>query len=370
MPLWLLAVRLSSIGPMTFFDEPKPAKRRRVGGWITFGIAAIVATGLLVIPTGFVIERPGQVFNVMGEIDGTQVISSKDVETFASESKFDVTTVSLLGNRESTPSWVQVLYAWVDPDQVVLPLDEIFPPSFTAEQFRAESSMQMEVSQQDAIAVALKQLGYEVPRVLYVNTVLEDAPSSSILIAGDLIARAGGVLVETFDEFKAQIQLAKNTPLSIEVVRGGQNTTVLVTPELKDETWVIGSMIGYTYDFPFEIDLQLGDVGGPSGGLIFSLGVLDSLTEGSLAGTAHVAGTGTIDPDGNVGPIGGIALKMLGAQQAGAELFLAPEANCQDAIYVIPSNLTVVSVRDLEEALEKIELFANGEQLPAMQCNN
>ena len=370
MSLLLFTAALSNIGTMTFFDEPKPAKRRRFGGWIGLGVAAIVAVGLLLVPTGFVIERPGQVFNVMGEIGGSQVISSQDVEIFASESRFDVTTVSLLGNRESTPSWVQVLYAWADPNQVVLPLDQIFPPSFTAEQFRAESSMQMEVSQQDAIAVALKQLGYEVPRVLYVNTVLEDSPSSGILIAGDLITAAGGVDVTTFEEFKSQIQLAQDTALSIEVIRDGQPTILSVTPELNVETWAIGSMIGYTYDFPFELDLQLGDVGGPSGGLIFSIGVLDSLTEGSLAGTAHVAGTGTIDPDGNVGPIGGIALKMLGAKQAGAELFLVPEKNCQEAIDRIPSNMTVVSVRDLAEALSKIEMFANGEQLPAMQCNN
>ena len=366
----LFAAALSSIRAMTFFEEPKPAKRRRFGSWIGLGVAAIVAVGLLLVPTGFVIERPGQVFNVMGEISGTQIISSQDAEIFASESRFDVTTVSLLGNRESTPSWVQVLSAWADPDQVVLPLDEIFPPNFTAEQFRAESSMQMEVSQQDAIAVALKQLGYEVPRVLYVNTVLEDSPSSGILIAGDLITSAGGIEVSTFDEFKSQIQLAKETALSIEVIRDGRPTTLSVRPELNVETWVIGSMIGYTYDFPFELDVQLGDVGGPSGGLIFSIGVLDSLTEGSLAGTAHVAGTGTIDSDGNVGPIGGIALKMLGAKQAGAELFLVPEGNCQEAIDKIPSNMTVVSVRDFNEALKKIEMFANGEQLPAMQCNN
>ena len=370
MSLALMRVALPSIGAMTFFDAPKPPKRGRFAGWMALGIASIVAVGLLVLPTGFVIERPGQVFNVMGQIDGTQVISSTEVETFESESRFDVTTVSLLGNRESTPSWVQVLYAWADPNQVVLPLDEIFPPSFTSEQFRAESSLQMEVSQQDAIAVALKKLGYQVPRALYVNTVLEGAPSSGILIAGDLITSAGGVPVDTFDAFKSQIQLSKDSPLRIDVIRDGQETSLSVTPSLNGETWVIGSMIGYTYNFPFELDLQLGDVGGPSGGLIFSLGVLDALTEGSLAGSAHVAGTGTIDPDGNVGPIGGIALKMLGAKQAGAELFLAPEANCQEAIDKIPSNFTVVSVRDLTEALEKIEMFANGEQLPAMQCNN
>jgi PDZ domain-containing protein len=368
--LALLRAGLPSIRAMTFFDAPKLPKRRRFAGWIGLGVASIVAVGLLVVPTGFVIERPGQVFNVMGQIDGTKVISSQEVETFESESRFDVTTVSLLGNRESTPSWVQVLYAWADPNQVVLPLDEIFPPSFTAEQFRAESSLQMEVSQQDAIAVALKKLGYQVPRALYVNTVLEDAPSSGILIAGDLITSAGGVPVDTFDAFKAQIQLAEGTPLIIEVIRDGEETSLSVTPSLNGEAWVIGAMIGYTYNFPFELELQLGDVGGPSGGLIFSLGVLDALTEGSLAGKVHVAGTGTIDPEGNVGPIGGIALKMLGAKQAGAELFLAPAANCQEAIGQIPSNLTVVSVRDLTEALDKIEMFANGEQLPAMQCNN
>ena len=178
------------------------------------------------------------------------------------------------------------------------------------------------------------------------------------------------VEMDAFDGVQRRVQRAEGTSLIREVIRDGEEISLAVTPSLNGEAWVIGAMIGYTYNFPFELELQLGDVGGPSGGLIFSLGVLDALTEGSLAGKVHVAGTGTIDPEGNVGPIGGIALKMLGAKRAGAELFLAPAANCQEAIGQIPSNLTVVLVRDLTEALDKIEMFANGEQLPAMQCNN
>ena len=366
----LLSELLSSIEAMTFFDETQKRKPGRTFRWIGLAAALMVAGGLFLVPTGYVIERPGQVFNVMGEIDGKQVISSSEVETFASESRFDVTTVSLLGNRESTPSWIQVLWAWVDPEQVVLPLDEVFPPNFTSEQFRAESSLQMEVSQQDAIAVALREIGYEVPKVLYVNTVLEDAPASGVLIAGDLVVGANGQTVSTFDEFKSEIQAQGGQLLLVEVIRDGVAKTLEIMPENNQDTWVIGAMIGYTYDFPFTLDLQLGDVGGPSGGLIFSLGVLDSLTAGSLAGSAHIAGTGTIDPEGAVGPIGGIELKMIGARNAGAELFLAPLANCEEVIGQIPSNLTVVTVRDLSEALSKIELYTSGGELPELTCSN
>lgn len=355
---------------MTFFEEPRAARPRRTSRWIGLAIGIAVAAGVFLIPTGYVIERPGQVFNVMGEIDGKPVISSEDVETFASESRFDVTTVSLVGNREATPSWIQVLLAWIDPDQVVLPLDEVFPENFSSEQFKAESSLQMEVSQQDAIAVALQEIGYQVPKVLYVNTVLEDAPASGKLIAGDILVAANDKPVATFDQFKSEIQLAGANALSIDVVRDGEPLSIEISPRLTEDVWVIGAMIGYTYDFPFAMDLQLGEVGGPSGGLIFSLGVLDSLTEGSLAGSTHVAGTGTISPEGQVGPIGGIELKMLGAKNAGAELFLAPIANCEEIIGQIPDDLTVATVRDLSEALTKIELFTSGEQLPNLTCNN
>ena len=353
---------------MSFFtSRPRPPKGS--AKWVVLSLALITLGSMAVLPTGYVIERPGQVFNVMGEISGQKVISSPDVEVFESDSRFDVTTISLLGNRESTPSWVQVLWAWADPEQIVLPLDEVYPANLTTAEIRAESTAQMEISQQDAIAAALAEIGYEIPRTLYVASVIADAPSSGILVAGDFIVSAGGTTVSSFEELKQQIQLSEGEAIRIEVVRDGESRNFEITPEQRETDWVIGAMVGYTYDFPVDIQLQLGDVGGPSGGLMFSLGILDALGEGSMAGDSHVSGTGTINASGEVGPIGGIGLKMIAAKNSGADLFLAPLGNCEEAIGQIPDGLSVVTVRDLDEALSAVEALREGKQLPTVSCN-
>ncbi|MEY3561766.1 MAG: hypothetical protein RL068_918, partial [Actinomycetota bacterium] len=344
---------MPSIDAMTLFNSSTP--RRKLGGWAISALLLMSLGSLVLLPSGYVIERPGQVFNVMGEINGTQVISSSDAEIFESQTQLDITTVSLLGNRESNPGWLQVLWAWADPEQIVLPLDEVYPPNLSTEQVRAESSAQMEVSQQDAIAAALSELGYSFTRELYVASVIEETPAAGKLVAGDFIQSVGGTAVATFEELRSEIQVSEGNEIAVVVVRDGQELTVKITPEMKDQSWVIGAMVGYTYDFPVDIDLQLGDVGGPSGGLIFALGIIDSLTLGSMASDTHIAGTGTISADGLVGPIGGIELKMIAAAKAGATLFLAPEANCSEVIGQIPEGLDVVSVGDLKSAISAIE---------------
>ena len=355
---------------MTFFNGQNKRAGRSLAGWATLSLFLIALGGVFLLPTGFVIERPGQVFNVMGDINDSPVISSSDLEVYPSESRFDITTVSLLGNREATPNWVQVLVAWADPDQIVLPLDEVYPPNLSTAEVRAESTAQMEISQQDAIAVALKDMGYEVPRSLYISSVLEDTPASRLLIAGDFVFEAGGEPVATFEELRSQIQLSMGEAMSIVVMRDGEMLDLDITPEFRNDAYVIGAMIGYTYEFPANVNLQLGDVGGPSGGLIFSLGIIDALTPGSLAGDNHVAGTGTISPSGEVGPIGGIDLKMIAAREAGATLFLAPIGNCDEVVGAIPAGLNVVAVRDLTEAKSAVERLANGQSLPALGCTN
>jgi PDZ domain-containing protein len=299
------------------------------------------------LPTGYVIERPGQVFNVMGEVSGEPVISSDDLDVYQSQSRFDVTTISLVGNRDSTPSWVQVLIAWADPEQNVLPVSEVFPDNRSSQEIRAESTAQMETSQQDAIAAALTHLGYSVPTKLYVQSVLVDSPSSKVLVAGDIVVSAGGVTLQNFDQLRAEIQKTKGEPIEIIVEREGEKKTFSITPVKKEDLWVIGSMIAYIYDFPASVSLQLGDVGGPSGGLMFTLGIIDALGEGSLAGDHHVSGTGTIR----------------------ADLFLVPSGNCQEASGQVPEGLPVVSVRDLDDALAAIEKLKSGSEFPSLSCN-
>lgn len=353
---------------MSYFNSEKP--RPRFSRWGIVSLFALALAGLSFLPSGYVIERPGQVFNVMGEINGKQVISSSDLESYPSESRFDITTVSLLGNREANPNWIQVLAAWADPDQLVLPLDQVFPPNLSTEEVRAESSLQMEISQQDAIAVALIQMGYEVPRSLYVNSVIEDTPASKKLVAGDFVVSAQGSDISTFEELKAAIQTAGDSELNLGVLRGGVEQKITITPVLQGESFVIGAMLGYTYNFPATISLQLGEVGGPSGGLMFALGILDSFTPESLAGSNHIAGTGTISSEGRVGPIGGIKLKVIAARDAGATVFLAPRENCEELVGHVPSGLSVAVVRDLAEALKVLDQVAAGSRLPELNCSN
>ncbi len=360
--------KVRSIELMTFFKNSTPRPKR--GSWAITALLVLSLAGLMTLPSGYVIERPGQVFNVMGELDEKPVISATDVETFKSETRLDITTVSLLGNRDSTPGWLQILAAWMDPDQVVLPLDEVYPPQLSTEQVRAESTAQMEVSQQDAIAAALTELGYELDRQLYVASVIAETPASKKLFAGDFLVAVSSVAVATYEELRAQIQLSEGNSVVIKVIRDGKPMEFELTPEEKEDSWVIGAMVGYVYDFPVDIKLQLGDVGGPSGGLIFALGIYDVLTEGSLAGKTHIAGTGTITADGTVGPIGGIELKLISAKKAGATLFLAPDGNCSEVVGQIPNGLSVVIVKDLKSALTAIQDFNSGKPVPPISCTN
>ncbi len=360
--------KVRSIELMTFFKNSTPRPKR--GSWAITALLVLSLAGLMTLPSGYVIERPGQVFNVMGELDEKPVISATDVETFKSETRLDITTVSLLGNRDSTPGWLQILAAWMDPDQVVLPLDEVYPPQLSTEQVRAESTAQMEVSQQDAIAAALTELGYELDRQLYVASVIAETPASKKLVAGDFVVAVSSVAVATYEELRAQIQLSEGNSVVIKVIRDGKPMEFELTPEKKEDSWVIGAMVGYVYDFPVDIKLQLGDVGGPSGGLIFALGIYDVLTEGSLAGKTHIAGTGTITADGTVGPIGGIELKLISAKKAGATLFLAPDGNCSEVVGQIPNGLSVVIVKDLKSALTAIQDFNSGKPVPPISCTN
>jgi PDZ domain-containing protein len=228
----------------------------------------------------------------------------------------------------------------------------------------------MEVSQQDAIAAALSELGYKLDRQLYVASVIADTPASKKLVAGDYLIAVASQPVATYEELREQIQLAGGKPVVIKVLRDGKSQSFELTPQQKDDGWVIGAMVGYVYDFPVDIELQLGDVGGPSGGLIFALGIYDVLTEGSLAGSTHIAGTGTISADGKVGPIGGIELKLIAAKNSGAELFLAPAGNCSEVIGQIPQGLSVVIVDDLKSALSAIEDFNSGKPVPPISCTN
>ena len=110
---------------------------------------------------------------------------------------------------------------------------------------------------------------------------------------------------------------------------------------------MVGVAVSETYKFPFQVKIRVGDIGGPSAGLMFALGIIDKLTPGNLTGGRFIAGTGEISADGTVSPIGGIQQKMVGARAAGATVFLTPAANCPDTAGAVPQGLRLIKVSTL-----------------------
>lgn len=347
-----------------FGSRAQSMPRRSVGlAFLTLGLAALLAVWFF--PTPYVIEQPGPAYNVLGTDSGKQIISIENATSYATSGSLDLLTVQIAGNRSKTPSWIEIFNAWMDPSKSVIPIDEVFPANQTVEQSTAESTAMMEQSQQEAIAVALKNLGYEVPVQLYVSEVTKDSPSSGKIVAADFVQKVNDVKVKTIEELRHEVnEYDGKTPLVIELIRNGQKKTFNITPK-KDETgaYRIGILVGYKYDFPVKINLELADVGGPSGGMMFALGIYDKLTPGQLTGGKDIAGTGTIDGAGLVGPIGGIQQKMFGAKQAGAQYFLAPKDNCSEVLGHIPAGLQVFKVNDFKDALNTVEEIGRGADL-------
>jgi PDZ domain-containing protein len=334
--------------------------------FLVLGIGSLLAVWSF--PTPYVIEQPGPAYNVLGTDSGKQIISVENATSYATSGSLDLLTVQIAGNRSKTPSWLEILNAWMDPSKSVVPIDEIFPANQTVEQSTAESTAMMEQSQQEAIAVALKNLGYLVPVQLYVSEVTKNSPSSGQIVAADFVQKVNGAKVATIEELRQKVnQYDGKNPLTVELLRNGEPKTFSITPK-KDETgaYRIGIMVGYKYDFPVKVKLELADVGGPSGGMMFALGIYDKLTPGQLTGGKDIAGTGTIDGAGVVGPIGGIQQKMFGARKAGAQFFLAPKDNCSEVVGHIPTGLRVFKVTNFKDALTAVESIGSGADLSAL----
>lgn len=350
--------------------EPDPP-RRRGGGWIGWSILALALVGVTVValvPAPYVIEQPGPVYDTLGdvEISGEQVpmIQIPMEETFPTEGSLDMLTVNVRGNPDSLPNWLEVATAYFDPSRAVVPVEELFPPGYTVEDSNKQGAVDMANSQKDAIAAALTNLGYDVPGTLNVVETQDGGPADGVLLPGDIIVSVNGEVPPDVTALRAQVAAnGIDKPADVVIKRDGAEQTVRINPVMSDTddpAPIFGIVVGSDYDFPFTVDIQLENVGGPSAGMMFALGIIDKLTPEPLNGGEHVAGTGTITSTGEVGPIGGIRQKMWGAQRAGADWFLAPESNCNEVTGHIPAGLTVFAVNTLDDALTALAAISAG----------
>lgn len=326
----------------------------------------MIATGLLLIaaawsPTPYVLERPGPSFDTTGEIDGEQVMTLDGVETYPTDTKLDFTTVYVVGGPGSSPRILDTMYSWLSSTQAVLPQEVMYPPATTREEITNSGTAAMDSSQDLAVASALEHLGEDYSTTLTVHDVVPGSPADGTLESGDVLVSVDGQPVTSLDGLRQSLNDDDDASVTVTVDRDGSQQELTVETVEVDGNQQLGVYLQREFDFPFQVDFALDNVGGPSAGMMLSLGVMDELTPGSLGGNRHIAGTGTIDVEGDVGPIGGIRQKMVGAQQTGADLFLAPVENCPDVVGHVPDGMTVVAVDTLDDSVNALKAVADGQ---------
>lgn len=328
-----------------------------VSGVLTLALG-ITAVSL---PVPYVIESPGPTFNTLGEDRGEPVISVSGTEVFPAEGNLDLTTVYVDGGPNGPVSVFAAFAAWLNGSKAVYPEELVFPSGVTKEQSQEKSATAMVASQENAVAAALRELNIPFEQRMEIASITDDSAATGKLQAGDVLLSINDKPITALSVVQSELAAGSGEPVTVVVDRAGSQVPATITPNAgPDGLFILGVLLQYKFSFPFDVRISLDKVGGPSAGLMFALGVIDTITPGELTGGTHVAGTGTISPDGAVGPIGGISQKMHGARSAGASLFLAPAANCADVVGHIPDGLQVVRVEDLSGAREAVELAGSG----------
>lgn len=337
--------------------------RPGVSGWLAAGSAFLA----LVLPVPYLLEGPGPAIDVLGQTDGHPVLTVDGAsQADPGEGTLDMTTVLVSGPPGGTTTVTELAAALLDPARDAVPRELVHPTGVSAEEVSAGDAFAMTASQDLATAAALHELGRDYTRILTVQEFTPDSPARDVLHVGDQVLTAAGEPVADVDALRAAVTAAGPDPLPLRVRREGAEldleVPVAASPAGAPDPWRLGVFLGTTYEFPVDVEISLGDVGGPSAGLMFSLAVLERLTPGAMTGGARVAGTGTITEEGAVGPIGGIAQKVRGAAEAGAAAFLAPTENCAELDGRVPEGLTVYAVDTLSTARAAVEALGRGEQ--------
>lgn len=332
---------------------------------LSVGVVLLVVFGVLgaAVPVPYVAQVPGPTFDTLGEIDGEPIISVEGREQNRTEGELVLTTV---GVSRAGLSLVEAVQGWFDSEVSVVPTETVYPPGRTEQQTQEANRQAFLSSEEAAEAAALAELGYPVKVV--VRGLSENSPAEGRLQEGDVVDSVGGRPTPDLAALDAVLgSIPGGTAVPVGYTRLGRSDTATVTTRPADDGpgSLLGVLVREQPAAPFDVDIAVEDVGGPSAGLMLALGILDLVGDTDLTGGATVAGTGTIEADGRVGPIGGIALKMISAQEVGAELFLVPADNCADALAAPRPGLPLARVADLDDALAAVADLRAGRTPPS-----
>jgi PDZ domain-containing protein len=331
--------------------------------------AVLLAVGLLALvafPVPYVIEQPGPVFNVLGSAGAGPLITISGAPVYATTGILDLTTVSEQGGPGNRVLLSELVGATLTATDAVVPRFLLYPDNTSAAQVNNDNNAAMVQSQDAAAIAALRHLGFPVTLTVVVGSITAGSPADGHLLTGDRIISVDGTPISTADQVRTAVTKHKpGETVTFVVERDGKVLTVPLTTRASNDTGPSRAVVGFSpavgYTSPVKVTIQLTDVGGPSAGLMFTLGIIDKLTAVQETGGLHIAGTGTMDENGIVGPIGGIRQKMAAARADGATIFLVPASNCAEALSQVPDGLRLVKVTTVDDALAGLEAAVSGQ---------
>jgi PDZ domain-containing protein len=338
---------------------------RRIPGWAwVLGVLAVLVVVASLVLTfvrlPYYTIAPGDALDVSSQVkvDGKTVDSDGEV------------LLLFVRQRANVNGW-RYIQASLD-DDIDLLREEAISDGLSPDEVRTLAQCDMQQSQATAKKVALEELGYDVPFAddgIAVLAVFGGRPAEGVLERGDVILTIDGApMRQVRDVHDALDRVTPGQHVEVTYERDGEERTAAVGTEANDDgDSVLGVCVSRRFDYPVDVQIDTGRIGGPSAGLAMTLSVLDALSPADLTGGLSVAVTGEIEPDGTVGSIGGIGQKAVSARANGADLMLVPESESPDQLaeaHKRAGDMPVVLVSDVDDALAAL-VEAGGEPLVA-----
>lgn len=339
-------------------------------------LSVLILVGLLgFLPTSdYVVESPGPALNVNGKLKGKDIISVKN--TNIPTTPLAMTTVSVQGCDDKGITYWQLIKSELTSSDAVVERDNVCPKNISEKTVSQMNAAQMTGSQDSAVVAAWQLTKPDAKFTLTVEQAVTDSAKQAFKKGDKLVsivdADSKSVQITNYKQLREVLEkLTPGKPIKLTIERGSTTQEVSVVGAKPEDSSRKGAMLGITLNVNppagHEVTYAVENIGGPSAGMIFALDIAQRLEGKNYAGTTPVAGTGTIDLSGNVGAIGGIKQKMLGAKRDGYKVFLAPAGNCADVVGNEPKGMTVIPVSTLSEARTAMQRVAAG-QAPATTC--
>jgi Lon-like protease len=341
---------------------------RRVATLLIAGVCVLAALAVAaVVSVPYVALTPGPTLNTLGKPAGTDLIQISGRRTYPTTGNLNMVTVSYTGGPGTDFNIFSALRAWLTPNDAVVPESEIYGTGQTQQQVVQQDTQEMLGSQQDATAAALCYLNIKFATINTVQVTAKGTPAYGVLRRGDDITAVDGTPIGCDNNVVTMIRDRKpGADVKLTVVHAGSTKTLTLATKDDGGVPVVGVQLAPpAYKFPFKVKINLSDIGGPSAGLMFALGIIDKLTPDNLTGGKFIAGTGEIEPNGAIEPIGGIQQKMAGARAAGATIFLTPASNCSNTTGAVPAGLRLVRVTSLANAVSELMAINHGQPVPS-----